>query len=126
VRAAITKKPLALIEEALAPNRTFDVKRLAHAAATSKDAVYEFFERIGYREVVEALKESFSSFEKWCDDHIMSKLMSQKTNIQSSGPIVAFFLAKQNEIRTARIIMTAKANGFGEDIISERVRKMYG
>ena len=52
--------------------------------------------------------------------------MSQKTNIQSSGPIVAYYLAKQNEIRTARIIMTAKANGFSNDAISERVRKMYG
>ena len=56
----------------------------------------------------------------------MSTLMDQKTNIESSGPIVAFYLAKQNEIRTARIIMTAKANGFSEDVISERVRKMYG
>ena len=75
---------------------------------------------------LDILKDSFSAFEKWCDDYIMSMIMGQKTNIQSSGPIVAFFLAKQNEIRMARIIMTAKANGFSNDAISERVRKMYG
>ena len=126
VRAADTKRPLQMIEEALAPNDTFDVKRLAVAAATGRDAVYEFLDRVGYHDAVEALKEGFSSFEKWCDDHIMSMIMGQKTNIQSSGPIVAFFLAKQNEIRMARIIMTAKANGFSNDAISERVRKMYG
>lgn len=126
VRAADTRRPLNVIEEALAPVGQLDTKKLAVAAATNRDSVYEFLERVGYRDAVEALKDSFSSFEKWCDDYVMGTLMNQKTNIQSSGPIVAFFLAKQNEIRTARIIMTAKANGFGDDVISERVRKMYG
>ena len=126
VRAADTKKPLKVIEEALAPNRVFDVKKLSAAAATGREAVYEFLEKTDYSGAVDALKDSFSAFERWCDDFIMKSLMNQKTNIQSSGPIVAFFLAKQNEIRTARIILTAKANGFGEDVISERVRKMYG
>ena len=126
VRAAITKKSLQVIEDALAPNRTFDVRTLARSAANGLESVYEFLDRVGYKGAVEALKESFSSFEKWCDDSIMSSLMTQKTNIQSSGPIVAYFLAKQNEIRTARIIMTAKANGFSNEAISERVRKMYG
>ncbi|MEE3357918.1 MAG: V-type ATPase subunit, partial [Lachnospiraceae bacterium] len=120
------KRPLSMIQDALAPNRKFDVKQLAVAAATNREAVYEFLIRAGYNQAVEALKDSFSAFEKWCDDYVMSTLMNQKTNIQSSGPIVAFFLAKQNEIRTARIIMTAKANGFSDDVISERVRKMYG
>ena len=126
VRAADTRRPLSVIEEALAPVGKLDTKKLAVAAATNRDSVYEFLERVGYHDAVEALKDSFSSFEKWCDDYVMGTLMNQKTNIQSSGPIVAFFLVKQNEIRTARIIMTAKANGFGEDVISERVRKMYG
>ncbi|MBO4863955.1 MAG: V-type ATPase subunit [Eubacterium sp.] len=126
VRAADTKRSLKVIEEALAPNRSFDVKALARAAASGRDSVYDFLDKVGYKGAVEALKESFSSFEKWCDDSIMSSLMSQKSNIESSGPIVAYFLAKQNEIRTARIIMTAKANGFSDETISERVRKMYG
>lgn len=126
VRAADTKRPLQMIEDALAPNRKFDVKKLAAAAAVGREEVYGFLERTDYRSAVDALKDSFSAFEKWCDDFIMSTLMNQKTNIQSSGPIVAFFLAKQNEIRTARIIMTAKANGFSNEVISERVRKMYG
>lgn len=126
VRAADTKRPLQMIEDALAPNRKFDVKKLAAAAAVGREEVYGFLERTDYRSAVDALKDSFSAFEKWCDDFIMSTLMNQKTNIQSSGPIVAFFLAKQNEIRTARIIMTAKANGFSDEVISERVRKMYG
>ena len=81
VRAADTKRPLQMIEDALAPNRKFDVKKLAAAAAVGREAVYEFLERTDYRTAVDALKDSFSAFEKWCDDFIMSTLMNQKTNI---------------------------------------------
>ena len=126
VRAADTNKSYAFCEEALAPNRTIDVKALAMAASKGRETVLEYLEKTSMRAAAEALRESFSAFEKWCDDYIMSTLMNQKTNIESSGPIVAFYLAKQNEIRTARIIMTAKANGFGEEDIQKRVRRMYG
>ena len=57
---------------------------------------------------------------------MIKKIMNQKNNIQSVGPVVAYYLARQNEIRMVRIILTAKANGFPDRIISERVRKMYG
>ena len=126
VRAADTKKSYAFCEEALAPNRTIDVKALALAASNGRESVLEYLEKTSMRAAAEALRESFSAFEKWCDNYIMSTLMNQKTNIESSGPIVAFYLAKQNEIRTARIIMTAKANGFSEEDIQKRVRRMYG
>ena len=39
--------------------------------------------------------------------------------------ILAFYLARMNEIKTARIILTGKANGFSEEAIRERVREMY-
>ena len=41
------------------------------------------------------------------------------------GPIIAYYLARQNEIKTVRIILTAKANGFSEEATRERVREMY-
>ncbi len=126
VRAAITHRSLEFIQSALAPCKSFDVELLADAAASGIEDVYTFLEKHGFKDAVDAIKESYSVFERWCDDYIMSTLMGQKTNIQSSGPIVAYYLARQNEIRTARIIITAKANGFSESVISERVRKMYG
>ena len=126
VRAADTNKSYAFCEDALSPNRTIDVKALALAASNGRDAVLEYLDKTSFKAGAEALRDSFSAFEKWCDDYIMSTLMNQKTNIMSSGPVVAFYLAKQNEIRTARIIMTAKANGFGEEDIQKRVRRMYG
>jgi Archaeal/vacuolar-type H+-ATPase subunit C len=126
VRGCSTKKSYDFILEALCPCKAFDVKKLAKAAASGKEELLGFLSHTEYSEAAEAINESFSSFEKWCDDVMIKKIMSQKTNIQSVGPVVAYYLARQNEIRMVRIILTAKANGFPDRIISERVRKMYG
>ena len=126
VRAASTKRKRSFLEEALAPCQSLDVSKLADAAADSLEAVYSFLEKKGYGDAVNAIKESYSSFEKWCDDHIMSGLMGEKHNTMGSGPVVAYYLARQNEIRTLIIIVTAKENGCPEETIRERVRKMYG
>ncbi len=125
-RACNTKKSYDFIIEALSPCRAFDVKRLARAASISRDEMTAFLKNTDFSGAADAINESFSSFEKWCDDYMICKIMDQKTNIQSSGPIVAYYLARQNEIQMARIILTAKANGFPDQTISERVRKMYG
>ena len=126
VRGCGTKKSYDFILEALCPCKSFDVKALAKAAAAGKEELLGFLSHTDYSEAAEAVNESFSSFEKWCDDVMIKKIMDQKTNIQSVGPVVAYYLARQNEIRMVRIILTAKANGFPDRIISERVRKMYG
>ena len=126
VRGCFTDKSYDFILEALSPCKAFDVKALAKAATGGKDELLTFLSKSDYSEAAEAISESFSSFEKWCDDFMIRKILEQKTNIQSVGPIVAYYLARQNEIQMVRIILTAKANGFPDQTISERVRKMYG
>ena len=37
----------------------------------------------------------------------------------------AYVLARENEIKTVRIILSGKQNGFSEESIRERVREMY-
>ncbi|MEE8836449.1 MAG: V-type ATPase subunit [Eubacteriales bacterium] len=126
VRAQKTGKSLAFLKEALAPCRSLDVRLLAAAASKDEASLMDYLEDHGFREAAEALKESPSAFERWCDNRVIDTIMPQKTNSISAGPIVAFYLARQNEIKTVRIILTAKSNGFTEDDIRERVRKMYG
>ena len=126
VRGCLTKKSYDFILEALSPCKAFDVKQLAKAAAAGKDELLGFLSKTKYAEAAEAINKSFSEFEKWCDDVMIKGIMDQKNNIQSIGPIVAYYLARQNEIQMVRIILTAKANGFPDQTISERVRKMYG
>lgn len=125
VRAAKIGKSLSFLNEALAPTDAFLVQELAQEAARGTEALYPYLQDHGYADAVEALKVSPSSFERWCDNCQIEAIKPQKTNPFTSGPIVAFYLARENEIKTVRIILTAKANGFSEDAIRERVREMY-
>lgn len=125
VRAARTGKTVNFLNEALAPCKDFEIRGLSQAAAKGTDALYAYLQEHRYGDAVEALKVSPSAFERWCDNCLIETIRPQKTNPFTSGPIVAFYLARENEIKTVRIIVTAKENGFSEDAIRERVREMY-
>ena len=125
VRCRKMRKSREFIENALAPTSHFDVKELARAAADSEDELYTFLARSGYEDGVEALKQSPSAFERWCDNQLIASLRPERTHTESVGPVLAYYLARMNEIKTARIILTGKANGFSEEAIRERVREMY-
>jgi V/A-type H+-transporting ATPase subunit C len=125
VRAAKTKKSIDFLYKALAPCRAFDVRQLAQAASSGEDALMDFLNTSGFSEAAEALKQSPSAFERWCDNQTIETIKPQKYQVCSVGPLVAYVLARQNEIKTARIILTCKANGLPEEEIRERTREMY-
>ena len=105
--------------------KTLNVERLAHAALAGMDSIMEYLSGAGYAEAADAIKESPSAFERWCDNRIIETIKPQKTNPFSVGPLVAYVIARQNEIQTVRIILTCKQNGLSDDSIRERVREMY-
>ena len=41
------------------------------------------------------------------------------------GPLLGYLIARENEIKTVRIILTGKQNGFSDDAVRERIREMY-
>ena len=51
--------------------------------------------------------------------------LPQKYESFSVGPLLAYLLARQNEIKTVRIILTGKQNEFPDEAIRERIREMY-
>ena len=125
VRGARVGKSLAFFKEALAPVKGLSANRLAVTAAESVEALLGYLSGTAYAGAAEAIAVSPSAFERWCDDKIMESIRPQRRNAFSIGPVVAYYLARQNEIRTARILLTAKANGFPESAIRNRVREMY-
>ena len=78
-----------------------------------------------YAAAAEALEESPSAFERWCDNAQIRAVKPMKYEVCSVGPLVAYVIARQNEIKTARIIITCKENNLPEDAIRERTREMY-
>ena len=124
-RAQKTGKNIRFLQEALAPCEALDVNALAMAAAGEKEALLTYLDGHGFHEAAEALRESSSAFERWCDNRLIEEIQPEKRNSFSIGPVVAYYLARENEIKTVRIILTAKNNGFSEEETRERVRKMY-
>ena len=78
-----------------------------------------------FRSAAEKLKESYSAFEKWCDDQVMDLIKEQKRNPFTVGPLFAYVLARQNEVNTVRIILSGKLNELDDGVIRERLRDMY-
>ena len=63
--------------------------------------------------------------EHFYQDQSELKWKPQKYETFSVGPLLAYLVARENEIKTVRIILTGKQNGFPEEAIRERVREMY-
>ena len=125
VRSAKTGKSKSFMEKAMTRCAGLDVKELINAAEKGIESVCDYLENVGMVELVEAIKTSPSAFERWCDNRIMDTIMSQKYNSFSEGPILAYIIAIENEIKTVRVILTGKVNQLDDDFIRERVRKMY-
>lgn len=125
VRACKTGKSRAFLDAALAPCESLDMASLAVAACKSLDDLFAYLAVTPYGEAAERLKESYSAFEKWCDDRVMDLIRDQKRNPFTIGPLFAYVLARRNEISTVRIILSGKLNELDDGMVRERLREMY-
>ena len=89
------------------------------------DAIRDYLAGTAYAEGAQALEESASAFERWCDNRMIETMKPQKYQTFSVGPLAAYIIARENEIKTVRIILTGKQNDFPEEAIRERIREMY-
>ncbi len=125
VRCCRMKKSPDFIHRALASCSTLSVDALGKAAAEGEEALLDYLSHTPWAEAAEALKVSFSAFEKWCDDRLMEKIRPQKYNPFTVSPLAAYVLARETELRTVRVILSGKRNSLPEEFIRERVREMY-
>jgi V/A-type H+/Na+-transporting ATPase subunit C len=125
VRSVRTGKTLEFLKRALAPCATLDVQKLARAAVSGMDAVLEYLALTPYEGAVSALRESVSAFERWCDNLLIEQIRPQKYNPFTIAPIAAYFLAKENEIKTVRILLSGKLNQLSDESVRERLRETY-
>lgn len=125
VRACKTGKSRAFLDAALVPCKTLDIHSLAEAASKTTEDIYASLSTTPYHTAADALKESYSAFEKWCDDQVMDLIQGQKTNPFSIGPLFAYVLARRSEIGSVRIILSGKLNELDDTMIRERVRELY-
>lgn len=97
---------------------------LSASAVESLDAVYAYLDRTVYADAVPEIKHP-SAFERWCDNKLIRSIRPQIHNPSSIGPLAAYILARENEIKSVRIILSGKLNHLSEESVRERVREMY-
>ena len=125
VRSQKTGKSSDFMRSAMAECRGVSVEQLIRAALSGADEIAQYLEGTSYAGGADALKESPSAFERWCDNRMIETLKPQKYETFSVGPLLGYLIARKNEIKTVRIILTGKQNGFPDDAIRERIREMY-
>lgn len=125
VRCQKTGKSAEFMKRAMAECGSISTDRLIRAALAGAEEIAGYLEETSYAGGADALRESPSAFERWCDNRMTETLKSQKYETFSVGPLLGYLVARENEIKTVRIILTGKQNGFSESEIRERVREMY-
>lgn len=95
------------------------------------DQFAEKLAAFGFSEVLaqgaEGLKNTgmFTEFEKLCDNILIEYVKNSKYVAYGIEPLVGYLVAKENEIKTARIIMAGKLAGLPSEQIKERLREAY-
>ena len=125
VRGSKLNKNLEFFRQALAECLTLNKELLAKSAAKGFDEVCAYLSKTKYKDAVDYMKKSMASFEKWCDDLLIKDMKKQKSDPFTIGPLVAYIIAKQNEIKAIRLILIAKLNRLDDSKINERIREMY-
>jgi V/A-type H+-transporting ATPase subunit C len=83
------------------------------------EAIYDYLETTVYSDAIEAIKESPTAFDRWCDDRIIELIKPQKYNSFTISPLLAFVLAKEMEIKSVRIILSGKLNELADESVRE-------
>jgi V/A-type H+/Na+-transporting ATPase subunit C len=78
---------------------------------------------IGTDELKETGK--FTTLEKLCDNKLMEHIKTSKYISYGIEPLVGYLIAKENEIKSARIIMAGKLAGIPSELIRGRLRETY-
>ena len=125
VRSRKTGKSGDFMHSAMAECRSVNAEQLIRAALSGEEEIARYLEGTSYAGGADALRESPSAFERWCDNRMIETLKTQKYETFSVGPLLGYLIARENEIKTVRIILTGKQNGFPDDAVRERIREMY-
>lgn len=125
IRACKANKDIEFLQRAFCECDSISVPKLIAATRNGLDSIYEYLESTSYSDAIEAIKESPAAFDRWCDNRMMKLIRPQKYNAFTISPLAAFVLAKENEMKSVRMILSGKLNHLSETQIRERLRESY-
>lgn len=113
--------------DALLEGGFVEMDRLRQGFDLPYEALGALFFATPYHHIVEsgagylATNGSFLVVEQQCDDYLLGYLRQTMQIASGPQPVIAFFLAKEHEIRTVRLILTAKKNQLDTKLILDRI-----
>lgn len=125
IRACKANKNMDFLQKAFAECDSISVGGLMAAATEDIDAIHAYLEKSSYADAIEAIKESPAAFDRWCDNRIIAMIRPQKYNPFTISPLAAYVVAKENEIKSVKIILSGKNNQLPDEKVKERLRDSY-
>lgn len=125
IRSTKANKDEEFLKQAFVQCESISVQRLMAACRNGLDAVYEYLEQTVYADAAEAIRTSPAAFDRWCDNRLIRLIKPQKYNAFTVSPLAAYVLAKENEIKSVRLILSGKRNHLPAEKITERLRESY-
>lgn len=125
IRGAKTRKTKEFFDRALVECSSINIDGLSNAAVQGIENVYSYIETTSYSSSIDLIKTDLAAFECWCDNQIMKSIKKEKYTSTTISPIVAYILARENEIKTVRILTVAKRNNLAQEEVKKRMRDMY-
>lgn len=104
-----------------------DVDRFVHGLGVGYEALAPLFFATPYHDVVEGgvsylvAEESFLRLERLCEEHTNGFLRSTQPLAAGPQPVIAYFLLKENEIKSLRMVLTCKNNGLDTRLVIDRL-----
>ncbi len=124
-RAIKTGKSSVFLNTAVAQNDFIKKDDFVEAALAGEEEFLSYLSKNGFEAYKNALEESPSAFEKYCDDRLLEIVKKAKSTVFGISPLAAYSVAKEAEIKSLRIILSAKQSHMPSDIIRERMRESY-
>ncbi|MCE5185558.1 MAG: V-type ATPase subunit [Planctomycetaceae bacterium] len=109
------------------PGGFVSLDRLRQGLEIGLEAIAGLFFTTPYYELLEISipylrsEQSFLRLEKECDDYVSGFLAQTRTIAAGPQPVIAYFLWKEAEIRTVRMVLTGKKNGLSPQLIQDRL-----
>ena len=109
------------------PGGFVEVDKFVQGLETGLEGIAQLFFATPYAELLEAAipylrsEQSFLKLEKECEDFVKGFLKTTRSIASGPQPVVAYFLMKEAEIRTVRMVLTGKKNGLDAKLITDRL-----
>ncbi len=125
IRCTALGKDAFFMNSAISDCSKISKDRLIDNAATGIDKLKEYLMNSEYAYGVELYFCNPSLYDKWCDDKILEIATQSGYTAFGFDPVCAYFYRKNNEIKTVKMILSAKKSGIPVDLLRERVKTAY-